>query len=119
MSQTKNLGLVGYIGADHVIDYTQEYFRKSEQRYDLIFDCFAEHSLAAWEARPESRRNIRRGWRTDERGRGRTSRPFDVHARVFTVDKAKAVYVSGKAVQRGLEYHQRADGDWKDKIRHR
>jgi NADPH:quinone reductase-like Zn-dependent oxidoreductase len=33
---TRNLDMVRSIGADHVIDYTQEDFTKSEQRYDLI-----------------------------------------------------------------------------------
>jgi NADPH:quinone reductase-like Zn-dependent oxidoreductase len=44
---TRNADMVRSIGADRVIDYTQEDFTKSEQRYDLIFDAVGNHSLSA------------------------------------------------------------------------
>jgi len=43
---TKNLDLVRSLGADHVIDYTQDDFTKSEQRYDLILDSAANRSIS-------------------------------------------------------------------------
>jgi NADPH:quinone reductase-like Zn-dependent oxidoreductase len=43
---TRNVELVRAIGADHVVDYTQEDFTRSEQRYDLILDNVANHPLA-------------------------------------------------------------------------
>ena len=42
---TRNLDMVRSIGADHVIDYTQEDFTKNDQRYDLIFDAAAFRSI--------------------------------------------------------------------------
>jgi NADPH:quinone reductase-like Zn-dependent oxidoreductase len=44
---TKNVNMVRSIGADQVIDYTQEDFTKSGQWYDLLFDCIGNHSLSA------------------------------------------------------------------------
>jgi NADPH:quinone reductase-like Zn-dependent oxidoreductase len=44
---TKNVDLVRSIGADQVIDYTQENFTESRPRYDLFFDLVGNHSLAA------------------------------------------------------------------------
>jgi NADPH:quinone reductase-like Zn-dependent oxidoreductase len=43
---TKSLDLVRSLGADHVIDYHQEDFTKSGQRYDLIFDIAANRSVS-------------------------------------------------------------------------
>jgi NADPH:quinone reductase-like Zn-dependent oxidoreductase len=44
---TRNVDMVRSIGADHVIDYTQEDFTKSGQRYDILLDLIANHSLSA------------------------------------------------------------------------
>ena len=43
---TGNLDLVRSIGGDHVIDYTQEDFTQSGQRYDLILDMAGDRSLS-------------------------------------------------------------------------
>jgi NADPH:quinone reductase-like Zn-dependent oxidoreductase len=42
---TTKLDTARAIGADHVIDYTQEDFTKSGQRYDLIIAANAHHSI--------------------------------------------------------------------------
>jgi NADPH:quinone reductase-like Zn-dependent oxidoreductase len=43
---TANVNMVRSIGADHVIDYTQEDFTQGGQRYDLIFDNVENRSLS-------------------------------------------------------------------------
>ena len=43
---TKNLELVRSIGADHVIDYSQEDFRAGAERYDVILDNVGDRSMA-------------------------------------------------------------------------
>jgi NADPH:quinone reductase-like Zn-dependent oxidoreductase len=43
---TRNLAMVRSLGADRVIDYTQEDFTKGSQRYDLILDVVGTHSLS-------------------------------------------------------------------------
>ncbi len=43
---TRNVDMVRSIGADHVIDYTQEDFTRSGQRYDFILDNVGSHSLS-------------------------------------------------------------------------
>ncbi len=43
---TRNVDMVRSIGADHVVDYTQEDFTQSGQRYDLILDNVANRSFS-------------------------------------------------------------------------
>jgi len=45
VDSTSKLDMLRTIGADHVIDYTQENYTKSGQRYDLILDVAAHHSI--------------------------------------------------------------------------
>ena len=42
---TKNVDFVRSLGADHVVDYTQEDFARSGRRYDLVIDLVANRSL--------------------------------------------------------------------------
>ena len=44
---TSKLDMIRSIGADHVIDYTQEDFTQRDERYDLIFDIPGNHSFSA------------------------------------------------------------------------
>jgi NADPH:quinone reductase-like Zn-dependent oxidoreductase len=41
---TRNVDIVRSIGADHVIDYTEEDFTQGAQRYDLMLDLVGNHS---------------------------------------------------------------------------
>jgi NADPH:quinone reductase-like Zn-dependent oxidoreductase len=43
---TRNLEMVRTIGADHVIDYTQQDFTQREESYDLVFDAVAKRSFS-------------------------------------------------------------------------
>ena len=43
---TRNVELLRSIGADHVVDYRNEDFAASGQRYDVVFDLVANRSLA-------------------------------------------------------------------------
>ena len=40
--------MVRSLGADQVIDYTQQDFTKSGQRYDIVLDCVGNHSFSEW-----------------------------------------------------------------------
>ena len=54
---TKNLELVRSLGADEVIDFTQEDFTENGETYDVIFDAVGKHSF--WRCR----RSLRPGGR--------------------------------------------------------
>jgi NADPH:quinone reductase-like Zn-dependent oxidoreductase len=45
VDSTMKMDIMRSIGADHIIDYTQEDFTQNEQRYDRILDLAAYHSI--------------------------------------------------------------------------
>jgi NADPH:quinone reductase-like Zn-dependent oxidoreductase len=45
---TSGMDLVRSIGADHVVDYTQDDITRSAERHDAILDCAGSHPLSAW-----------------------------------------------------------------------
>ena len=48
VDHTSKLDFMRSLGADHVVDYTQEDFTRSGQQYDLILDLIAHHSVFAY-----------------------------------------------------------------------
>ena len=95
VTSTKNVDMVRSIGADHVIDYTQEDFRKGGPRYDLILDNVGDHSMSATRRAlaPDGTLHLQR-WRA----RRRQARPRDpAHGRVHV--RAPA----GQAVRQDAE----------------
>ena len=49
VSSTRNLEMVRSIGADHVIDYTQEDFTNNGQQYDLIYCAVGNRSITDYQ----------------------------------------------------------------------
>jgi NADPH:quinone reductase-like Zn-dependent oxidoreductase len=46
VDSTEKLGVLRYLDADHVIDYTQKDFTRSGERYDVIFDTVGKSSYS-------------------------------------------------------------------------
>lgn len=42
---TRNVDMVRSLGADHIVDYTEQDFTRSDQQYHLILDIVGNHSL--------------------------------------------------------------------------
>ena len=116
---TRNVDMVRSIGADHVIDYTQEDFTKSGQRYDLILDCVGQPFVVSMQARLKSQGDIRRGRRTERSVDDRPFGPFDHSACVVTVREPEAGHGSGETEQRGPDHHARAHEGRKGNTGHR
>ena len=64
----EKLDMLRSIGADHVIDYTQEDFTKNGQHYDLILDIVVHRSDFRLHTCFKSRGNLCHGRRFDDSG---------------------------------------------------
>ena len=115
---TRNVDMVRSIGADRVIDYTQEDFTKSGQRYDLIFDSVGNHPLSACRRvlSPKGIYVVVGG--PDGRWLGPLARLLKAPC-VVTVREPEAGRVYGEAEQRGPDRHARAHGGRKGNTGHR
>ena len=70
VTSTRNIDLVGLLGADHVIDYTTTSFFRSGRRYDLILDTIrivAQSQTCACRGRQGGRRRIHQRVEADRR----------------------------------------------------
>jgi len=74
--RTRNLDMVRSLGADRVIDYTQEDFTKSAQRYDIFLDRW-EPLVVSMQARLKSQGDIYSGRRRGRSVDGRCFGPCD------------------------------------------
>ena len=87
---TAKVDLVRSVGADHVIDYTDDDVTDSGQRYDLVLDMGGNRTLAAAPALPDPARHAgagrRRGRRPDDR---RRDGPLAAGPRLVTVHPAE------------------------------
>jgi NADPH:quinone reductase-like Zn-dependent oxidoreductase len=108
---TRNGEMVRSIGTDHVIDYTRQDFTESGKRYDLIFDCFVNHSLSA------CRRalNLSDGGSAAQAVDGRYSRSGDQSTCIVTVRESEVRRLHCEIKQRGSDHDERAHGVRKSK----
>ena len=73
---TRNVELARSLGADHVVDYTQQDFTRGERRYDLLLDVAGSRSFS--ESRRSASSSQTGGSSSSE---GRRARAFSVRSR--------------------------------------
>ena len=92
---TKNVDLVRSLGADVVIDYTQEDFTRNGRKYDVIFDSVGKISFR------RSRRSMKRGGTYVETDLG-----FMWHVPLFIL---LTRWVGDKKVKMGIPHYTKED----------
>jgi NADPH:quinone reductase-like Zn-dependent oxidoreductase len=92
---TRNVELVRSLGADVVIDYTQEDFTKNGRKYDVIFDSVGKISFR------QSRRSMKRGGTYIETDLG-----FMWHVPLFIL---LTRWVGDKKVKMGIPHYTKED----------
>jgi NADPH:quinone reductase-like Zn-dependent oxidoreductase len=92
---TRNVELVRSLGADAVVDYTQEDFTRNGKKYDVIFDAVGMHSFR------RSRRSLKRGGTYIETDLG-----FMWHVPLFIL---LTRWVGDKKVKMGIPHYTKED----------
>jgi NADPH:quinone reductase-like Zn-dependent oxidoreductase len=107
---TKNLDLVRSLGADHVIDYTNEDYTKSDQRYDVIYDLVNNHSFA------ERRRVLKPGGICVLAGIGGSGMHEETLSRVVGVltTSVRSKFADEKFVTFGVDFNKQDLGILRD-----
>jgi len=92
---TKNVELMRTLGADEVIDYTQDDFTKNGKTYDVIFDSVGKHSFR------RSRRSLKPGGMFIETDLG-----FMWHVPLFIL---LTRWIGSRKVKMGIPHYRKED----------
>jgi NADPH:quinone reductase-like Zn-dependent oxidoreductase len=94
---TTKVDMVRSIGADHIIDYTQEDFTKSGQRYDVIIDIAGNSSLSRLRSALTPKGTlVIVGGETDGRWLGGTDRQIRAHMLSPFVGQKLGTFISSE-----------------------
>jgi NADPH:quinone reductase-like Zn-dependent oxidoreductase len=94
---TTKVDMVRSIGADHIIDYTQEDFTKSGQRYDVIIDIAGNSSLSRLRSALNPKGTlVIVGGETDGRWLGGTDRQIRAHMLSPFVGQKLGTFISSE-----------------------
>ena len=95
VASTRNADMLRSIGADHVIDYTQQDFTQNGQHYDFILDNVSNHSLSDSAPRAHRHRDARAERRELRQPLARERGPDRPRSRVVPIREPEAGQLPG------------------------